>query len=251
MWKTGDAMTEKTGKKRRIIIAGEILLVGMMISAAILSIPQWSGHAPLTDERSNDTPPVQHTVRFYNTDDKPLEEKAVVHGKPVQPPNLQMQNSIFKGWSKQLFSIEEDADVYPIVAAINNGTKNVFYANAVYADIFDSIHVPIQLAGNVDCSAFTLEIEYDGKLLSFDKAEQMTTGVRIEDNGDKLMLIYSGDRIAEPQTLAELSFTCRERGAWQTNLTLKAMELFTRRNGEAVYTDGVAYDVEIHLVDYK
>lgn len=244
-------MTKRRGQTKPIhyLAALLILLLGGAISAFLLTRP--APAAPDSGEVQKQPVKEQpaHTVRFFDRGGQLLRTETVPHGEPVLPPVLSEPELILKKWDKPLHSVAEDMDVYPVYTAIGE-EKNIVCTDAVYADTAQEFCITPRLAGTVDCSAFTIEIAYDSKLLTFMRGEAVLEGVQTECDEEKgvLTLRWSGESVlTQPGELTRLYFTCEETGSYQTNFPTVTKEIHTLQNGAQVYTDSVAYDGALFL----
>ena len=149
--------------KKQYWIAGMILLVGIFISSVILLaafLPKskkapaetTGGTAPVTEA------PKDFTVTFYDEKGTVMQKSSVKGGEAILPPALHAKTRIFKGWNQNLFWVDGDIDVYPLVMEIDT-KKNVFYADAVYAKSGGEVQIPVYIGGEVDLGDFTMEID--------------------------------------------------------------------------------------------
>lgn len=248
-------MTKKKKTDRHSwLIATAILLAGVLISVLILTHP-FPSTQPKAEAESNVPQEAddgtRYTVRFYSADGTILTEETAKRGGSVLPPEAEQPGHVFKGWSQQLSGICAELEVYPQFVALDGKSKNVVRGGAVYADCDGSIHVPLRMDGNVDCCGFTVEIEYDPLLLTFEAAEQSIPGLTAEADVDKgvMTLQYAGELLSAPVQLTALRFSCRTPGSWLTEMPTAVREIVTQRGVEVVYTDAVAYDTELYLLD--
>lgn len=232
--------------KRQVLAAVGIVLLGFAVSAVILFNPF---RAEKAEEKQPET---LYAVSFFGYDGELIEKQNVREGAPARPPTPEKAGYIFKGWSIPLYSVTADAEAYPDYVLAGDA-KNVLYANAVYADSGGDIRVPVKIDGTVDCTGFTVRLEYDGKLLEFLSAENAVSGLTAEIPEDGVLKLTrsSDSALSEPGTLAELVLRCRSGGAYKTKISLKAEEIYTVHNGTEVFTDSTAYDTWLYLFDYE
>ncbi|MBQ7625161.1 MAG: hypothetical protein IJS65_07795 [Clostridia bacterium] len=238
-------MDGKKTNRRDLLIAAAIVLAGAIISFLILS-GVFTGAGKSTQKEETDT---CYTVRFFGKEGDLLKEQTVKSGGYALPPEVNEPGYVFKGWSEQLFGISADTDAYAQFAPLDNDAENVVLGGAVYAEGKKPIIVPLRLDGGVGCSGFTIEAEYDPKLLKFKGAENTKEGVAVKNDEEegRVTVNYSGEMIKEPSGITALTFSCRQSGCWKTTLKTATKEIFARRGDEEVYTDSVAYDTEIFI----
>lgn len=213
-------------------IAAAIVLIGCLLSLLILLRP-WEI--------------VHHQVEFYSCDGTLLQTQQVEDGRSAQPPLPVHEGHIFKHWDKDLFSVTEDLQVYPVCEKIPE-QKNVVYADVVYGKTEDICSVTPRLSGLVDCSGFTIEMGYDDALLHFEGAESVLDGLTVEHRDGVVTMTWSSDvAIAEETDLAVLYFKCTKEGSYSTTFPLLTKKIVTLAQDGEVYTDSTAYDGKLYL----
>jgi len=233
-------------KPSHYLVAGLILLVGAGFSLFLLSRPP---AVPASAPDASGQPKTEHTVQFYGLEGQKLQVQTVLAGEAVLPPELLQTELRFRGWDKPLHCVTEDMDVYPVAQPLGE-EKNIVCTDAVYADTGQEFCIIPRLAGTVDCNQFSIEIAYDKDLLKFQRDEAVLVGVQVENDKEKglLTLRWSGEeKLTQPTELARLYFTCRQTGAFETNLPTVTKEIHTLQNGVQVYTDSMAYDGALFL----
>lgn len=258
--------------KKQYWIAGLILLVGILISSVILLaafLPKrqkapaetTGGTAPVTEvapEVATDSATEaateaakEITVTFYDEKGTLMQKSAVRGGETVLPPTMHSKTQIFKGWSQNLFWIDGDMDVYPLVTQID-AKKNVFYADAVYAKSGGEVRIPVYIGGEVDLGDFTMEISYDAVILRYGGIEgESVTAVDDAADGRLTVKRTDGERLNAAGKLFTLCFTATDREGYESEILLRPKETFTLEKGEKVYVDSIAYDAKLYLLQIK
>jgi len=230
-------------KKQNIshwLIAAGILALGIALSLLILLRPFQTDPAV----------PV-YRVTFYDREGQMLQTEEVKQGSGAvcNPPHLPGHR--FLAWDQEVYTVMEDLEVHPLYQPVEE-KKNVVYADSVYACGTDRFCLTPYLGGQVDCSRFTMEIAYDSQLLSYDGMERARRGLSVEDDSERgvLTLTFTADApIKETTILAELYFVCRQDGAYSTNFPITTRAIYTPKDGEEVYTDSIAYEARLYLVN--
>lgn len=266
-----------TGKKGKIqyIVAAIVLLIAVVVSVVILSNPKRINPTSETEavseavvateteismiateyhdkDLADETKPSDCTVKFYGFDQQVVQTKTVLYGKSVKAPILQTDGYIFKGWDKKLFVVTDDMDVYAIGEKLGDAS-NIVYANAIYAETCKTVQVPIMLGGTVNCCDFTIQIQYDSKLLSFKGAKQKLRRLKVENdktNGTITLTYSASSNIQEPSKIAVLQFDCVQDGEYSTTLPIGTKEIFAMQDRKKEYTDSVAYDGALYLFKF-
>lgn len=266
------AAISKTKESRgQYLIAGAVLLAGIAVSALLLTgvIPlNFGGEAqadgqPSVNEPSpglatpeaQETPeePALYTVRFYGREEQLLAECTVTEGYSPEPPQYEVEGLRFRGWDKDIFFARSDLDLYPRLAPLGEG-KNIVYANAVYADRDEPICVTPRMAGTVDCCSFVIELSYDGLLLDYTGFDALLTGVTVEDDAEQGILTLSWESdtpLTAAQALAALYFSCAGEECYTTTMNLVTRAIHTLNEGNKVYTESMAYDFEVFILNKK
>ena len=173
-----------------------------------------------------------------------------VNGVPVEIPVVSSDEAIFKGWNKELFSVEQDVEVYPMWESIGT-EKNIVYADTVYAATDTEIQITPKLAGTVDCCEFLIEIAYDNQLLHFEGAQQLIDGLRVDNDDQRgvITLTYCADtRLDRALELVHLVFRCESEGGYHTTLPMQTSKILTIKDGTKVYTDSTAHIAHLYLL---
>ena len=263
--------SKSRGISGQYLIAAAILLVGIAVSALVLTgvIPLPSGGEQQADSQpaanetvsgeptpdSQTTPeetPV-YTVRFYDGKGEILTQGAVTQGYSPEPPEYEAEGMRFRGWDKEIFFARSDLDLYPRLVPLGE-EKNIVYANAVYADGDESICVTPRIAGTVDCCCFSVEVSYDSLLLDYTGCGELLPGVTVTDDAEAgvLTLSWEDDAVlAEACALAQLYFSCTGEQCYTTTMNLVTRQIQTLKEGNKVYTESMAYDFEVFILNKK
>lgn len=237
-------------KKTEIIISVVILLIGVAVSVGIL----WFSdrNKQLTEE---DDPAAvgqyeektQYSVRFYDKAGELLESKQVFEGAAALPPMYIPENSILKDWDKSLFSVSADTDVFPIVVSTDE-IKNAVYAHAAFAKSDEPFAVTVYMDGEVDCSAFVIEVDYDAAYLKYEKEKNKINGLEVSDDPEagKVVLTYHDKRLTEQTALGTLVFSAKNDISFQSTVSFATKEIMTDKEGQLQYTDSTAYPVTLY-----
>ncbi len=233
--KTKELMEKKW---MQYLIAALILLVGAAASLLILTKP-WETEKTETTQLC--------MVTFYDATGKLWRTHEVHSGSHVIPVPFEQEGYMFKGWDKDLYTVTEDLEVYPVCEAISDA-KNIVYVDTVYADTEYVLSVTPKLSGTVDCSGFTIEMGYDDELLHFEGAGPILDGLTVENADGVVTMTWSADAaIAEETDIAILYFKCKKDSSYSTTLPFLTKEIVTLQQGEQIYTDSTAYDGKLYL----
>ena len=146
-------MTEKKKQTLFILLIVGILLVGIITSGVIW----WK-----TTEAN------KHVVKFYNHQNELIAEYKVKDGKSVffdkaLPP---IDNTVFKGWDKNLSSITEDTEVHPVYQSVEKD-ENAFYIDTYYVNGGDEFWIDLKIGGIIDAKTAKIGIAYDSDVLTY------------------------------------------------------------------------------------
>lgn len=245
--------------KLHYLIAGAILLAGCAVSGLILHQGGVIGAAPPAEEgnaaASSTAVSVQKecAVTFYDWEGGLLEKKTVKQGEPILPPVLERQNFLFKGWTEELYAVAEDMDVYPRGETLEE-TKNALCADSVYVSGKEPFQVSLRMMGEVDCTDFVITIAYDADLLTFEGLNSSLATMTVDhdaETGELILTNTGGAHLKSPTELGTLSFRCVKDGGYQTNLPKTVSEIYTDHNGSKVYTDSIAYDTNLYILEVE
>ena len=250
-------------KWKQYRLAGVILLIGCVLSAAILILPQVivpeSNPSPdaktaidYNEEQLRENIP-QCTVSFCDETGRELITKQAVQGDPVVPPMVEKTGYVLRGWSVDVFHTSGDTKAFPEYEAVGD-KKNAIYGGCIYSEIPGGFSVPVYIGGEVDCCDFQIEIAYDHGLLVFDGSETLLEGLSAEDDTENglITLKWSSEKsIMQPQKIAELKFTVEQTGLFRTNLAVLTKEIHALDSGKRFYTDSTAYDFDIYLITFN
>lgn len=251
----------KTGKKSNTsshyLIAGAILLAGCAVSALILYSGGLIGNnAPAETGTSSSAvvPPARDcAVTFYDRSGNLLETKTVKQGEPVMPPVLKEENFNFKGWSEDLYAVQENLEVSPWGEEVAE-TKNTLCADSVYVSGKEPFQVSLRMTGEVDCTDFVITMAYDAELLAFEGLDSSLATLTVEHNaetGELILTNTGGAHLTSPTELGKLTFRCVKDGGYRTNLPKTVSEIYTDHNGSKVYTDSTAYDTNLYILEVE
>ena len=250
----------KTGKKSNTsshyLIAGAILLAGCAVSALILYSGGLIGNnAPAeTGTSSAAVPPARDcVVTFYDRSGSLLETKTVKQGEPVMPPVLKEENFNFKGWSEDLYAVQENLEVSPWGEEVAE-KKNTLCADSVYVRGKEPFQVSLRMTGEVDCTDFVITMAYDAELLAFEGLDSSLATLTVEHNaetGELILTNTGGAHLTSPTELGKLTFRCVKDGGYRTNLPKTVSEIYTDHNGSKVYTDSTAYDTNLYILEVE
>lgn len=251
---------KRPNAKGHYLIAGAILLAGCAISGLILRWGGVIGTPPPVEEEgsaaasSSEVPETTTcAVTFYDWKSDPLEEKTVAQGAPVLPPVLEEENVLFKGWSEDLYAVQEDLKVVPRGENVAEVT-NALCADSVYVSGKEPFRVVLRMEGQVDCTDFVITMAYDADLLTFEGLENaLPTLVAKNDpaTGELVLTNTGGQHLRAPTELGKLIFRCTKDGGYQTNLPKTVSEIYTEHNGSKVYTDSTAYDTNVYILEIE
>lgn len=130
-------------KKKMIVIAGVILVVG----AVLLTVFMFNNQ--------------KHKVQFF-VNDKVVKVEEVKHGFSATPP-IEPQvpyGSVFSKWDKDISNIKQDLDVHAVLQGFSDKT-NVITVSSAYGDKGDEIFIPVSLCGNVCLCGLDCVLTYD------------------------------------------------------------------------------------------
>lgn len=243
--------------KKQYAIAFVIFLVGVWVSACILfaaflpkgerNAEESTSHAETTAEAA------EYTVTFHDPSGNVMQQSTLKSGDVVLPPRIHSQTQVFKGWNQKLFAVYSSINAYPIMADIA-ADVNSFYADTVYAYCNGDIDISVYIGGRVDCGDFVMEVYYDAKLMQFEGFSAEADGISATDDADAGCITLRRDGasvLSEPMTLCTLRFTASGEDSYETEILLRPKEIYTVTDGEKVYTDSVAYDATLHLLQSK
>lgn len=259
------------GNAGQYLIATVILLAGIAVSALFLTdaFPLPFGGEEQTDSQPSvnevisgePTPDPQttpeelpvYTVRFYGMEGEVLTQCTVAQGYSPEPPAYEAEGMRFRGWDKEIFFARSDLDLYPRFAALSED-KNIVYANAVYAGWDETICVTPRIAGTVDCCSFSIELSYDNLLLDYTGCGALLPGVTVTDDAEAGVLTLSWEddtALTEACPLVQLYFSCTGEQCYTTTMNLVTRQIQTLKEGNEVYTESMAYDMEVFILNKK
>lgn len=237
------------GNAVQYLVAAVILLAGCAVSALLLT-----GAIPLPFGGAEDEPADEkkslYSVSFYDAEGQLLETSEAEKGSAPAVPAYEVEGMRFRGWDKELFFIHSDTEVHPWLESLGED-KNIVYGNAVYAFNDETVTVTPRIAGSLDCCDITVRLGYDTQLLRYTGAEEKLQGVKIEDDpaAGVVTLSWEGtEKLTEAGALAEISFECLCEGSYSGTMSLLTSEIYTLENGSKVYTDSMAYDIELFIL---
>ena len=205
-------MTEKKKQVLFIIAIFAILLIGAIISGIIW----WNS------VESN-----KHTVKFFDHKNALIAEYKVEDGESIlfdqELPEL--ENSVFKGWDKNLSSITEDTEVYPIYQSITKDS-NAFYIDTYYINGGDDVWIDLKIGGNVDMKSAKIGIAYDSDIFTYIEHSSSEYISSVEANDEYLLLSFDfAEKNIQNGSILKLHFECADVDFLVTDLPIDLLNL--------------------------
>ena len=200
-----------------------ILLVGVLASGTVWLI-------------ARDRKIERHIVTFAYDDGVVIEKKVVKDGQGVLPPRLDLENTVFRGWSCAINSVTQDIEAHPSLYSIVE--DNLFYIDSAYVKEGKKVSLPLMLGGRVNISSGELTVEYDTEVLTFKKAESSELSTVKESSPGVLTITFSsGDAITQATQLASLVFYAQKKDVYATEIALSGTKVTVVANGKEVPAD--------------
>lgn len=224
-------MTEKKKQTLFILLIVGILLIGIITSGIIW----W------TSAETN-----KHVVKFYDDKNILIAEYKVKDGKSVffdkSLPSL--ENSVFKGWDKNLSSITEDTEVHPVYQSIAND-PNVFYIDTYYVNGGDDLWIDLKIGGIIDTTTAKIGIAYDSDVLTYlesNSSEYLFSPIEVKDKYLILHFDFTNKDI-QNGTIVRLHFECKDVEFLTTDLPIDLLNVQSKDG----LTDSTAVKGNIYI----
>ena len=206
-------MTEKKKQTLFILLIVGILLVGIITSGIIWWVSIESN---------------KHIVKFYDDLNSPITEYKVKDGEPVffDKSLAVLKNRVFKGWDKNLSSIEEDTEVHPIYQSIAKD-PNVFYIDTYYVNGGDDIWIDLKIGGIIDTTTAKIGIAYDSDVLTYlesNSSEYLFSPIEVKDEYLILHFDFTNKDI-QNGTIVRLHFECKDVEFITTDLPIDLLNV--------------------------
>ena len=224
-------------KKKRFPLWAQvlsILLIGVLASAVVWLVAR--------DKKTE-----RHTVTFAYDVGTVIEKKEVKDGRGVLPPNLELENEVFRGWSCAINNVTQDLEAHPMTYSIVE--DNLFYIDSAYVKEGKKITLPLMLGGQVNVSSGELTVEYDPEVLTFKKAEKNALCSVQENSPGKLTITFSSNEtITKATQLTSLTFYARRKDVYTTELTLSGTKVSLVANGTEKPADFATINNKIYFL---
>ena len=111
-----------------------------------------------------------YSVKFFDWQDNLINEQTVMHSKNAELPAVQTRSGYdFCGWSGNYNNVTSDSFVIP--QYIESSKANTFKVFSAKTKCGDYITLSVYLGGNVELSAFDMNLIYDNSVLEFVSVE--------------------------------------------------------------------------------
>lgn len=206
-------MTEK--KKQSIFV---LLIVGVLLIGIVTSGIIW-----LSSSIKN-----KHVVKFYDENNILIVEYKVKDGKSAffDKSLAVLENSVFKGWDKNLSSITEDTEVHPVYQSIAKD-PNAFYIDTYYVNGGDNVWIDLKIGGVIDATTAKIGIAYDSDVLTYlesNSSEYLFSPIEINDEYLILQFDFT-DKNIQNGTIVRLHFECKEVEFLTTDLPIDLLNV--------------------------
>ena len=206
-------MAKKKKQTPFVLLIVGILLIGIITSGIIW----WSS------AKDN-----KYIVNFYDHQNKMIAQYKVKDGESVffDKSLPTVENSVFKGWNKNLSAITEDIEVYPIYQSIEKD-NNVFYMDTYYVNGGEDLWIDLKIGGVIDAKAAIIGIAYDSEVLTYlenSSSEYLSSPIEVKDD----YLIFSfdfSDKNIQNGSIVGLHFECKDVEFLTTDLPIDLLNV--------------------------
>ena len=221
-----------------------ILCAGIAVSAVILFIAK---NKTSSSDMTSDKSSPNYEVVFLGKSGKVLSKESVKDGAPVFPPTLQENTTgnVFRGWDRDLISIQENIETRPIFQDISQET-NALYINTYYTHGGEELSVNLWLAGKVDASEICLYLDFDDAVLSLVDFDGKADISKVEGGNYELSL-SSDSNMSEGCCLSTMNFKVNDVTHIYTELVIKPKRIRKFFDGELQGTDATMVNGQINI----